>query len=118
MATLVKYRRYGSFLRLLKTKLPAAYPVCVRRKSIHRHLEGRCWKHGRQFFIEIDHRLDENKAMDVLAHEWAHALAWNHRLDTARTDEAFNKLSHDAAWGVAYAEVYSLYDKHCTLSIL
>jgi hypothetical protein len=52
--------------------------------------------------------------MDVLVHEWAHARAWNHMLDSATTDEAFNKLAHDAAWGVAYAEIYSAYERQFT----
>lgn len=56
--------------------------------------------------------------MDVLLHEWAHARAWHHMLDAAQTDELFNKLAHDAAWGVAYSEVYSVYEKHFTHAVL
>lgn len=105
-----KFKYYQQLIRVLKTECPAAYPVSVRRIKLT-HFEGRCWKHGKKFHIQIDRRLDEGRAMDVLLHEWAHARAWNHRLDTADTDEAFNKLSHDAAWGVAYAEVYGIYEK-------
>lgn len=109
-----RYALYRELLGLLKNKLPAAYPVSVRRVALTSKVDGRCWKHGKKFLIQISKNLDELKAMDVLLHEWAHARAWNHRLDTAKDDEAFNKLAHDAVWGVAYAEVYSEYEKHFT----
>ena len=107
-----QFTQYRALLRLLKEQCAAAFPVSVRRVKLSK-VEGRCWKHGKKFHIEIDRGLDEVRAMDVLVHEWAHARAWNHRLDTAK-DEEFNKLSHDAAWGVAYAEVYVLYEQHFT----
>ena len=81
-------------------------------------LDGRCWKQGKKFHIQIDRSLDESRAMDVLVHEWAHARAWNHRLDEAADDAAFNKLAHDAAWGVAFAEIYSLYEQKYTHAVL
>lgn len=112
-----KFRYYQSVLKMLKADCAAAYPVSVRRVKLSQ-FEGRCWKHGKQFHIQIDHRLDEHRAVDVLLHEWAHARAWNHRLDVADTDEAFNKLAHDAAWGVAYAEIYSAYEQQFTVAHL
>jgi hypothetical protein len=105
-----KFKYYQQLIRVLKTECPPAYPVSVRRVKLSQ-LDGLCWKHGKQFYIQINRKLDESRAMDVLIHEWAHARAWNHRLDAADTDEAFNKLSHDAAWGVAYSEVYVIYEK-------
>jgi len=108
-----RFKQYQSLLRMLKDKCPAAFPVSVRRVKLSR-LEGRCWKEGKKFYIQIDKALDEGRAMDVLIHEWAHARAWNHRLDNAPDDEAFNKLAHDAAWGVAYAEIYSAYEQRFT----
>jgi hypothetical protein len=98
---------------MLKTECSVAFPVSVRRVRLSK-LEGRCWKDGKKFHIQIDKALDESRAMDVLLHEWAHARAWNHMLDAATTDEAFNKLAHDAAWGVAYAEIYSAYEQRFT----
>jgi len=35
--------------------------------------------------------------LDILMHEWAHALAWSH--DECAED-------HDASWGIAHARVY------------
>lgn len=112
-----RFVQYRALITVLRKSCPPAFPVSVRRIKLTRH-EGRCWKTGRKFHIEIDSRLDENSAMDVLVHEWAHACAWNHRLDNARSDEEFNRLAHDAAWGVAYAEVYSVYEKHIMTHIL
>jgi hypothetical protein len=108
-----RFKYYHALLRMLKDECPAAFPVSVRRVKLSK-LEGRCWKQGKKFHIQIDKSLDESRAMDVLLHEWAHARAWNHRLDEAKTDEAFNRLAHDAAWGVAFAEIYSHYEKKFT----
>lgn len=108
------FKHYKKLVALLKKQVPPAYPVSVRRTRLTKKLEGRCWKEGKKFLIQIDKTLDESQAMDVLLHEWAHARAWNHMLDTAATDELFNKLAHDAAWGVAYSEVYSIYEKKFT----
>lgn len=104
------FKNYRLLLALLKKQHPPGYPVSVRRVPLS-DVEGRCWKHGKKFYIQIDNSLDELRAMDVLVHEWAHARAWNHRLDTAESDEVFNKLAHDAAWGVAYAEIYVVYEQ-------
>jgi hypothetical protein len=39
-------------------------------------------------------------------------------LDAAPTDELFNKLAHDPAWGVAYSEVYSAYERNFAQAVL
>lgn len=112
-----RFKHYQSLLKTLKTTCPAAFTVSVRRVKLTK-LDGRCWKQGKKFHIQIDRSLDESRAMDVLVHEWAHARAWNHRLDEAADDVAFNKLAHDAAWGVAFAEIYSLYEQKYTHAVL
>jgi hypothetical protein len=116
MAT--SFKSYQALIRTLKKHVAPAFPVSVRRIRLGKHLEGRCWKHGKKFVIEIDKSLDPARAIDVLIHEWAHARAWNHMLDTAPTDEVFNKLAHDAAWGVAYSEVYSAYERNFVAVVL
>ncbi|WP_353208322.1 hypothetical protein [Sphingorhabdus sp.] len=105
-----KFKTYQALLRMLKKDCPVAFPVSVRRVKLSK-LEGRCWKQGKKFFIQLDSTLCESRSMDVLIHEWAHARAWNHMLDSAVDDAAFNKLAHDAAWGVAYAEIYATYER-------
>ncbi|NDD52516.1 hypothetical protein EBZ39_01330 [bacterium] len=113
-----KFSAYRRLLKLLKQKCPPGYPVSVRRAAICKKLEGRCWKHGKKFFIQIDKALDEHRAIDVLLHEWAHARAWNCLLDGATDDESFNKLAHDASWGVAYAAAYAVYEQNLPQTVL
>jgi hypothetical protein len=115
---MANFKTYRNLIKALRAAVPAAYPISVRRVKLNKKLEGRCWKHGKKFLIQIDTSLDEARAMDVLVHEWAHARAWNHMLDAAPTDELFNKLAHDPAWGVAYSEVYSAYERSFMQSVL
>lgn len=110
------FKSYRALVSVLRKLVPPAYPVSVRRVTLSKKIEGRCWKHGKKFIIQIDKNLDEARAIDVLLHEWAHARAWNHMLDAAATDEVFNKLAHDPAWGVAYSEVYAAYERTCSPS--
>jgi CHAD domain-containing protein len=112
------FKTYRALISSLRKTVPPAYPISVRRRKLNKKLEGRCWKHGKKFIIEIANNLDEARAIDVLLHEWAHARAWNHMLDTASTDELFNKLAHDAAWGVAYSEVYAASERNFTAGVL
>lgn len=72
--------------------------------------DGYCTKHKNKFVIAICRDLNETLAIEVLLHEWAHARAWNHMHD--RCDhETFDKVVHDSTWGVAYAEVYRVFEK-------
>jgi len=55
--------------------------------------------------------MGETQAIEVLCHEWAHALGWNYALDRASkmpsVDPAeFERLCHDEAWGCAFSRVY------------
>lgn len=104
------FKKYKKLLHMLKKHAPAAYPVSVRRKNLPKQLEGMCWKETKKFCIHICTKLDEHRAMDVLLHEWAHAIAWNNLLDTVKTDEEFHRLSHGPEWGVAYSKVYAVYE--------
>ena len=81
------------------------------RKKLPKKIEGLCYKQGKKFVISVERSLNEARAMDVVLHEWAHALAWNDLLDNAKTDDEFNKLAHDASWGVAYSRVYQIYEQ-------
>jgi len=66
--------------------------------------------------VDLNRNLGEPQAVEVLCHEWAHALAWNYSLDRlARTpsiDPAeFDRASHDEAWGCAYSRVWRAYQE-------
>lgn len=106
-----KFVNYKYVVSVLKKHCPLAYPVSVRRAIMSNRLDGDCHKYKKKFFIRVNRNLDENAAIDTLLHEWAHARAWNHLLDSAETAESFESFSHDASWGVAYSEVYRVYEK-------
>lgn len=108
---MAKYKNYKKLVSFLKKNLPIAYPVSVRRCVMSKTLDGECVKYKKRFFIKINKDLPENLAIETLIHEWAHARAWNHLLDSMESDERFDDFSHDATWGVAYSEVYRLYQK-------
>jgi len=64
--------------------------------------------------VRLNDAMGEPQAVEVLCHEWAHALAWNFALDRLAkapdtTDEEFQAASHDEAWGCAYSRVWRAY---------
>jgi len=59
-------------------------------------------------------RHGEPRAIEVLCHKSAHALAWNYSLDRIAEMPGidpvkFNRASHDEAWGFVYAQVWRAY---------
>jgi len=75
---------------------------------------GTCRRERSQFVITISQELDQEMALEVLLHEWAHALSWSLTLDKLSrapdtTQEAFDAACHDATWGCSYARVYRLF---------
>ena len=64
--------------------------------------------------VLLNNKMDEPQAVEVLCHEWAHAVAWNYSLDRLAkkpgVDRAeFDRASHDEAWGCAYSRVWRAY---------
>ena len=64
--------------------------------------------------VHLNRNLVEPQAVEVLCHEWAHALAWNYSLDrlalTPSIDPVeFDRASHDEACGCAYSRVWRAY---------
>jgi hypothetical protein len=64
--------------------------------------------------VLLNRELKEPPPVEVLCHEWAHALAWNFTLDrmsrTPGIDPVeFDRASHDEAWGCAYSRVWRAY---------
>ncbi len=104
------YGNYRKLIRLLRNKCPAAFPVTVRRVKL-KDKDGDCSKKDGRFFIRINRELPENSSIDALLHEWAHARAWNHLHDVLDCT-AFEERVHDASWGVAYAEVYRIFEQN------
>lgn len=106
------FDNYKKVVSILKKYCTPAFPVSVRRVNMSCTLDGDCHKYKKRFYIRINRDLEETSAIDTLLHEWAHARAWNHLLDSAETNEHFESFSHDASWGVAYSEVYRVYEKY------
>jgi hypothetical protein len=105
---------FGGVLESLRGLLPAAFPVVVRAASLPPDTLGYCHRTDERFVIRLADRLSEPEAVEVLLHEWAHALAWNHALDRLATDadvhpETFEAGAHDGAWGVAFSQVWRAY---------
>jgi hypothetical protein len=107
----MEYRAYKNLVSILKKKCPAAFPVSVRRVKMTGKLDGDCQLGKKRFYIRINRDIPEQSAIDTLLHEWAHARAWNHLHDALGYDE-FEERQHDASWGVAYSEVYQVYEQH------
>jgi hypothetical protein len=102
------FKNYRQLVGVLRKHLPLPYPVQIRRVKMKGY-DGICAKNEEQFFIKIDAKLSEKMAIETLLHEYAHALAWNHRHDKWDDAELLRK-QHDATWGVAYSEVYHVYE--------
>jgi hypothetical protein len=108
---------WGTFrgvLAGLRKTCPAAKPVVVRISKLPNTLLGDCARRRERFVIRINKNLDSDAAIEVLCHEWAHALAWNFSVDrlinAADTDPVeFERACHDEAWGCAYSRVWRAY---------
>jgi hypothetical protein len=104
------YEFFGHALGGLREHLPAPYPVIVRTGRLGDAIDGQCVRRARRFVVMLDRKLSCDQAVEALIHEWAHARAWNHRLDRAAAGkmalEDFEAIAHGGEFGVAYAECW------------
>jgi len=105
------FNTYYKVIKLLKREMPPKLPVRVRRIKLSE--EGYCEKSNDKYLIRINKKLKESEAIDVLLHEWGHALSWKASYDKL-SYERFCETIHGPEWGVAYAKVYQLFEKHFT----
>lgn len=89
-----RYEYLYSVLRTLRQELPTKKPVFLERLRLT-GMDGYCIKHRRKFSIQIDRMMNEDHAVDVLLHEYAHALTFGYDGD-----------DHGMRWGKAYSKVY------------
>lgn len=111
---------FRSLLGCLREFCPAGKPVVVRSAWLAQDIAGECTRTAQRFVIRLNRDLDEQMAIEALVHEWAHALAWNFRLDQlARTGEVspeeFQLAAHDSAWGCEFARVWRVYISRISL---
>ena len=91
------YRNFNSLSRFLKQNLPINKQISVRRLKL-KHFDGECEYKNNRFIIRIDSTLPEIHAIDVLVHEFSHAISWG-------VEEDY----HGPKWGKAYSFVYRKY---------
>ena len=89
-------------------------PVVIRTSWLPETILGQCVRRDSRFVIQLNNRMGDDQAVDVLCHEWAHALAWNFSLDRLTHSDGldaveFERASHHEAWGCAYSRVWRAY---------
>lgn len=104
---------FNCVLAALKRWCPPAKPVKLVINKMANGLLGSCRLVGGKFVIRLNSDMGPPQAIDVLVHEWAHALSWNYTHDklTAGTSnrELVDWATHDATWGCAYSRTYCAY---------
>jgi hypothetical protein len=105
-----RYKLFHRVLELLHEALPARLPIDARLGWVKTTCCGFCSRRDKHFHIRVSSRLPELSAIEVLIHEWAHALSWDAYKNVpywpwAPTAENQRPV-HGAAWGKAYAKVY------------
>jgi hypothetical protein len=88
------YRMLQQVFRHLKKELPTSVPAHYRRIPLKKN-DGVCVYLESRFVIQINKSFPEFYAVEVLLHEYAHALAWGKDKDV-----------HGHNWGIAYSMVY------------
>jgi len=70
-------------------------PVDVRLEDPGPDMLGLTEFNGNRIIIRVSPVLDEQLQVEILVHEWAHAMAWPHET-----------LDHDSLWGVMFSRAY------------
>lgn len=104
-----EYTGYKVLLKTLRAKLPLPFPLECKRLKMSDCLHGTCSRHRNKFVIKINRRLSEELVIETLLHEYAHALCWNYCHDQLENEDL---QWHGAAWGVAYSQVYQIYEEY------
>lgn len=93
----------------LRDEFPTPYPVDLKFTKVRDRVDaegesctGETYRRGRRVVIELDSRLRWMPAIEVLLHEWAHAMVYRHHHVERLRDDA----PHDEEWAIAYGKVY------------
>lgn len=105
-----KYKLFHQIADRLHDVLPPRYPIDVRLGYVREGLMGQCWCEPFRLRIRVSSRLPQEVAIEVLIHEWAHALVWRGEQDLKRLQNVApheqKRIDHGVKWGRAYAKVY------------
>lgn len=111
------YTHFQEVAAGLRKWCPTAFPVIIRTGKVSGNADGLTKRNRNRFVIHLDRYLNEKSAVEVLIHEWAHCMAWSLMHDKA-SDEfnagrlawaEFERATHDASFGVAYAQAWAVY---------
>ncbi len=108
------WRDFSEVLAGLRWECPPACPVVVRASWLPETVLGQCLRREKRFVVLLNREMKEPQAVEVLCHEWAHALAWNFSVDRLinapdTNPVEFERACHDEAWGCAYSRVWRAY---------
>jgi hypothetical protein len=106
----------------LKIHLPPSRPVTVLTGRQLSKKDGDCCVVRGKFQIRVSRELNESEAVDVLLHEWAHALSWEACVGKAAksrsiSDYEFERLAHGPKWGLAFSRVYLCFTSEIALTL-
>ena len=92
---MIAYKDLYSFSKFLKNNFNLQYPVQIIRTTLPKDKDGECGLTNDKFIIKIKKSLPEYYSIDVLIHEYGHALSWEKEKD-----------QHGLEWGKAYSKIY------------
>ncbi len=91
--------------RWLQIQFPTPYPTILKVMRLPRGDMGDCTKGGRRFVIRVHEDLLWVSSIEILLHEYAHAMSWPPgKLEVHEPD-------HSDTWGLAYAKVYRAFQE-------
>ena len=110
------WKEFQHTVNYLRSLCATPMPVRLRFVRLPNNKLGQCKRNKNHFVIELNSAMGQFQAIDVLVHEWAHALSWNYAMDklakVAILDpEQFDRACHDSAWGCAYSRVYLVHQE-------
>jgi hypothetical protein len=94
----MEYKFFRKVVKFLKESNLVEKQISIRRCKLGKGFDGLCELKNNGFLLRIDKNLPENHSVDVLIHEFAHAVAWGKDTDV-----------HGPNWGKAYSKVYRLF---------
>ncbi|MBM4013113.1 MAG: SprT family zinc-dependent metalloprotease [Planctomycetes bacterium] len=106
----------------LTIHLPLSRPVNVLTGRQLSKKDGDCCVARGKFRIRVSRDLNESEAVDVLLHEWAHALSWEACVGKVAhsrsiSDRDFERLAHGPMWGLAFSRVYLCFTSEIALTL-
>lgn len=86
--------------KTIKRKFLTHYPITIRLQKLPEDC-GSCHLKNNRLYVLVNKRLSEEAQIFSLIHEFAHAVAWR-----CSEQECERESSHDAEFGIAYAQIW------------